>query len=93
METSEPIDKKLTYPVRERIRFIDLLLFKYGYIKTIVPMDYFGIDHATVMSDIEKYKEFRPDNIVFNPQDEAYYKTLSFSPIWESYSQVWCLTS
>lgn len=73
----------MNYAVEQRMRFIDFLAYKYGFINRSMLMDYYGIGEACATRDFAKYKELAPDNLVYNLSERAYYKTQQFESIYE----------
>ena len=72
----------MNYAVEQRIRFIDFLLDKYGFVNRSTVADYFGISHPTITRDFSLYKSMRPNNIIYSTLEKAYYKSEKFDPIW-----------
>lgn len=72
----------MNYAVKERLRLIDFLLAQYGHVNRSAITGYFGIGEATATRDFAEYKKLRPDNMIYNGNDRAYYKTQNFEREW-----------
>lgn len=73
---------KINYAIEQRLRFIDFLLYTYGFINRKIICDYFGVCSATASKDFKMYKDIAPTNMLYNLSEKTYYKTNSFKKVY-----------
>ena len=73
----------MKYAVEQRLRFIEFLVFHYGFINRSMLMDYFGISSPQASRDIGDYMELAPNNLIYNKNIKTYQRSLTFKRLWE----------
>lgn len=72
----------MRYAVEQRMRFIDFLVYQYGYINRSALIDYFDVSMPQASRDINDYKKLAPDNIEYSVTDKVYKKTSKFKRLY-----------
>lgn len=72
---------KLTYAMRDRMRFIDFQLFHYGHITRRHIIDFFGVTSATATRDFALFLELYPGMARLNTITKLYVPTKEYSRI------------
>ena len=72
---------KLRWEVRQRLQFIEARLFWEGRCNRRSIVDYFGISGVQATSDISKYTEIAPQNLVYDRSKKTYLATSEFEPV------------
>lgn len=70
---------RVSYAVEQRLRFIDFLLFQYGYVNRSALVEYFGISVPQASADIKQYLELTPHNAVYDNSGKVYRKSATFA--------------
>lgn len=73
---------KLTYAMRDRMRFIDYVLFHFGHITRRHIVDFFGVTSATATRDFTLFHELHPGMIRLNHTTKLYVPTKEYSRIY-----------
>ncbi len=72
----------MNYAAKQRLVFIEFLLFQYGCVKRSALVEYFGIGEATATRDLQAYKKAAPNNLAFLETDKSYHRTSGFERIY-----------
>jgi len=67
----------------QRLRFIDAILYHYGYLNRAVIMDFFGLSTPQVSLDIAAYIAAAPNNLIYNESARHYECTTEFARVFE----------
>lgn len=81
-ETPAESVKPMTYAVEQRIRMIDFLFARYGWMHREAIMDYFGVSIAQASLDIRTYALRAPHNIGYNLNAKRYEVTPTFKRLY-----------
>lgn len=73
-------DDQIRWNIRRRLERIDLLLMWDGKINRSNLTEFFGISEPQASSDLTKYREFAPGNLVYDPSEKCYVSTDKFEP-------------
>lgn len=73
---------ELTPPVVLRLRFIECMLYHYGWFNRMVIADYLGISIPQVSLDISQYKALAPGNTSYDIGQQRYTYGPAFVPLW-----------
>lgn len=77
-ETPAEFAKPMTYAIEQRIRMLDFLLARYGWVHREALQDFFGISIAQASLDIKRYIWLAPENITYNLNAKRYEVTATF---------------
>ena len=78
----------INHAQRERLAFIDFCLQFLGQISRADLVNHFKTGLASCSRDISLYKEIAPNNLGLKHETKQYYRSLSFSPIFDHHPQV-----
>jgi WYL domain len=70
----------LRWGVQRRLEFIDFRLFWYGRFTRKGLTDTFGISAQQASADIQQYREWAGENLVYDPAQRIYLRAPTFSP-------------
>ena len=73
----------MKYAIEQRLRFIDFLLYSYGYVNRSMIIDYFAVSMPQASRDIGEYLKLAPNNVEYSTKDKAYKATQRFKRYWE----------
>jgi hypothetical protein len=62
----------------QRMRFIDLLVSRYGYVNRGAVEEFFGISTPQASLDIRCYMKEAPHNITYNTKKKMYERTATY---------------
>jgi len=71
----------LTWAIKQRFEFIELMLFWEGFLNRSNLSDQFKISTPQASSDIQKYLSLMPDNMIYNKNLKRYEISDSFNPV------------
>jgi hypothetical protein len=78
----------INHAQRERLAFIDFCLQFLGQISRSDLVNHFKTGLASCSRDFSLYKEIAPNNLSLRHETKQYYRSLSFSPIFDHHPQV-----
>tara|TARA_R110001583_G_scaffold194614_1_gene365960 strand:- start:20445 stop:21353 length:909 start_codon:yes stop_codon:yes gene_type:complete len=78
----------INYAQRERLAYIDFCLQFFGDIARGDLIQHFKTGLASCSRDFTLYKELAPQNLLLRHEDKRYYRTESFTPLFEHSSDV-----
>lgn len=73
----------MNYAVKQRLVFIDFLLFQYGRINRRALTVYFGISIPQATADFKMYKSIVPDNMRYCLSAKTYLKNPEFKRVYK----------
>lgn len=73
--------QSLRWEVQQRLIFIEMRLFWWGHINRRSLVDYYGISGVQATTDLSKYKDLAPRNMIYDKSKKTYLASDEFSPI------------
>lgn len=73
-------DRQLRWGVEQRLEFIEFRLFWEGHVNRGDLMDQFGISINQASSDLSRYAEYAPGNMLYDKSARTYVRGLEFTP-------------
>lgn len=72
----------MNYAVKQRLRFIDFLIARYGEISRGALTDFFGISIPQASKDLSEYRKIAPGNIRYSFTAKTWLKNPEFVRVW-----------
>ena len=73
--------RDLRWEVQQRLQFIEARLFWQGRFNRRSIVEYFGISGVQATSDISRYSEIAPQNLIYDRSKKTYLATDAFEPV------------
>lgn len=71
----------VNYAIEQRLRMIDFLVENFGHLRRYHLMFDYGIGEAQASRDIKRYRDFAPDNLVFDDSSKCWLKGKNFKRV------------
>ena len=69
---------ELNFSIMQRLRMIDVLLDRYGYVDRSVIAEYFGISAVQASVDLRMYSQVAPGNARYDPARKSHARLDTF---------------
>jgi hypothetical protein len=79
--TNNTLYRDLRWEVQQRLQFIEARLFWQGRFNRRSIVEYFGISGVQATSDISRYSEIAPQNLIYDRSKKTYLATDEFEPV------------